>query len=561
MLALAGGLAFALGAVQWIPTLELARRSGRTAMNPQALGFWSAHPLSLLDLLFPRLIADAPLSAAGREVLFDGREPFLVATCLCVVGWPLVALGLGRRGLARSFGAVASVVFVLLALGRFSPLQPLLARVPPFSLMRYPVKYLVAFALFWSLLAGLGLEEWRATGPARRLLRPALALVGLAAAAALLLALAQNDLARPIDVTTFILESADARLEFAATAARRATALLVVVGAASLLVLLRRREGDSPGWSSALLMALALAEAVRVGRSANLLGPAALVEHMPPVVEYLQAARRDERVWAKGYGRDFLAAQLSHGPAGWNVDERWMLGLIETLRPPVAARFGVYGSYDGDFTGLLAPSVSAMTGLVESHAASPLGLRLLQMGNVGRVVSLDPSPVFGLAEAAPPQTTVYKLKVHVSRVPEPLPRAYAVEGAVVSREPDAYLRLADPAFDPLREVVLPEGAATTARPGFRADARVVTRGMDRLSVAAELNRDGYVVLVEAYEPGWRATLDGRPAPVLRANVLFRAVPVPAGAHRLELRYRPGSALAGSVVSAAGLVACALLLRR
>jgi hypothetical protein len=177
------------------------------------------------------------------------------------------------------------------------------------------------------------------------------------------------------------------------------------------------------------------------------------------------------------------------------------------------------------------------------------------------VVSLDPPRTLGLPDAAPPQSSVYKPLIRVLRVPEPLPRAYAVEGGVVSREPDAYLRLADPAFDPLREVVLAEGTATPARPGFRGEARVTTRGMDRLSVAAELNRDGYVVLVEAYEPGWRATLDGRPAPVLRANVLFRAVAVPAGAHRLELRYRPGSALAGAVVSAAGLLASALVLRR
>jgi len=55
--------------------------------------------------------------------------------------------------------------------------------------------------------------------------------------------------------------------------------------------------------------------------------------------------------------------------------------------------------------------------------------------------------------------------------------------------------------------------------------------------------------VDAYDPGWRATLDGGAAPLLRANVAFRAVPVPAGRHEVELRYRPRSLILGLLVTA------------
>jgi hypothetical protein len=51
-------------------------------------------------------------------------------------------------------------------------------------------------------------------------------------------------------------------------------------------------------------------------------------------------------------------------------------------------------------------------------------------------------------------------------------------------------------------------------------------------------------------------VDGRPAPVLRANGLFRALWLDAGAHEVALRYRPRALLAGAVVTA--LTAAALL---
>lgn len=50
--------------------------------------------------------------------------------------------------------------------------------------------------------------------------------------------------------------------------------------------------------------------------------------------------------------------------------------------------------------------------------------------------------------------------------------------------------------------------------------------------------DAYLILKDAYYPGWQATLNGEPAPIFRANVMFRAVPVPAGASTLVFSFEP-----------------------
>jgi hypothetical protein len=57
----------------------------------------------------------------------------------------------------------------------------------------------------------------------------------------------------------------------------------------------------------------------------------------------------------------------------------------------------------------------------------------------------------------------------------------------------------------------------------------------RLEVQAETA--GFVVLADAFYPGWTAEVDGQPAMLLRANRAMRAVPVAAGTHVVTMRYR------------------------
>ena len=49
---------------------------------------------------------------------------------------------------------------------------------------------------------------------------------------------------------------------------------------------------------------------------------------------------------------------------------------------------------------------------------------------------------------------------------------------------------------------------------------------------------GFVVLNDIWHPWWRATVDGVDAEILKANVLFRAVQVPAGTHKVRFSFKP-----------------------
>lgn len=73
----------------------------------------------------------------------------------------------------------------------------------------------------------------------------------------------------------------------------------------------------------------------------------------------------------------------------------------------------------------------------------------------------------------------------------------------------------------------------------RASGATVARYADNaVSIEVDADRSGVLVLHDIFYPGWIATVDGRETPVLRTDLLFRGVEVPAGHHRVEFTFHP-----------------------
>jgi uncharacterized membrane protein YfhO len=65
-----------------------------------------------------------------------------------------------------------------------------------------------------------------------------------------------------------------------------------------------------------------------------------------------------------------------------------------------------------------------------------------------------------------------------------------------------------------------------------------------------------LVLLDTFAKGWSATIDGAPAPILRAFGLYRAVAVPEGAHQVVFKYVAPGLATGAIISLLSFVACA-----
>jgi len=97
-------------------------------------------------------------------------------------------------------------------------------------------------------------------------------------------------------------------------------------------------------------------------------------------------------------------------------------------------------------------------------------------------------------------------------------------------------------FDPASVALLdrPCPRCPTGAPGAAGTTGAVAWDLNRARVTVDATRSAMLVLSQAWSPGWEARIDGRAAPVVRADGLVQGVPVPAGSHRVELAYRaPG----------------------
>jgi hypothetical protein len=147
-----------------------------------------------------------------------------------------------------------------------------------------------------------------------------------------------------------------------------------------------------------------------------------------------------------------------------------------------------------------------------------------------------------------------------------LPRAFLVhqQNAVMAADDEAALsRMREQTFDPAAEVVLAgdENAGHSEGPSRGGEGLVLVRqhASERVEIEVDAGVASYLVLTDAWYPGWEATVDGDPVPVHRADVLFRAVAVDAGNHRVVFTFRPVSVWVGAGISLVGWVILAVVL--
>lgn len=145
-----------------------------------------------------------------------------------------------------------------------------------------------------------------------------------------------------------------------------------------------------------------------------------------------------------------------------------------------------------------------------------------------------------------------------------LPRAFVVHKArAVPDDAETMRILREPDFDPSTEVLLAAEHVVTPQPLAESPDNVELFDYDSGKVMARVQAgaDGYLVLTDAWYPGWHVRVDGRESPLLRANLLFRAVYLPAGTHLVEFSYTPRSFQVGLVISAVSLlIICGLVIR-
>jgi hypothetical protein len=292
----------------------------------------------------------------------------------------------------------------------------------------------------------------------------------------------------------------------------------------------------------------------------------------PPVSRWLaQYAPAENRVYTRvnlfvvGYWTpppvdlpNMTAARGLHNVAGYDqlILERYSRALGNAGADGVNPRYGLRGPPDPT---LFAPRSRVLDLLNTSFVVT---FANLSTNPVEQTDARARAEALASLDATRWQLAYESGGVWVLRNLRACPRAWLVNEVIPVDGEEALRRIRgerdehtdDAPFDPRRTALVED--APTELPHFAggelaadAAARVVEYEPNRLSIETNADRDSLLVVSEIFYPGWEASVDGRAERIRLTDFLLRGVFVPAGHHRVEMRYRAPAARNGAIISA------------
>ena len=526
-------LGIAVGAITLLPGVHHAGKTVRTiGLNASEAGQWSMPPVRALDLLSPNVLGHVE---QGNETLYWGRKlypqrespyffslyPGLAVTLLAFAAWRHRSRALWPWIVVAGFG-------YLLSLGEHFPLWRIVRTLPMVSGFRFPEKCALLFILPVMVASAYGFDQvMMGSRRARQCL--ARVLVGLAAVATL------GAGAIVLVAKRF---SADFPWRVAAGDALRVAGVAVAL----LFVLWPRMQWGRTIRALVVCAVLAL-DLATAGRD---------IVHTTPI----QTLATPPASFAPLLNR--ASDDLIFHAAEWHPT----MGKVEGMgKPPLPAQWGLPMTLENDFDITFLrwtdEGTRAFWKVVRDDPS--LATPLLQRRGVTAVVQFREGAhwqggfVVGPAGQGP---------VEVVFLPQQQPIVFPASHVEIVHGTEGWLAAVRRLRGQVRDSACVDDASLASFPGqpSPADVQVRSRTPGSITMAVEGKGPGlsFIAFNQTWDEGWRLTLDGKPASLLRTDVSLSGFVVPPGSHQSTIVYGDVWLATGAAISIAAALGCLAL---
>lgn len=538
----AGGVALLLTLPIHRETFAAAADSFRVVrgFDFQQATVYSLHPARLLELLVPGLFGSPASVMAGAwwgYAISRGSAPYIYSTFLGVLVAALASsYGVNTRFRRdRGWWLLLSGCTVLAAGGYLPGTEWLWNHLPLVHVVRFPIKLFLFATLAASVLAARAFDRLAALPADSRERRRTAIVIGAAvfvlAGVAIVTAAEQS---RLLESFVALWWSPQWRSDPAVVLPPSIAMIPVrLFAAAALLTLLffwlaRRRTR----LFHAVLIAALIAELTTAHRGLVPTVDKQLVHRPSPIVEAARA--RGGRVFERA-AKD-LNAPLFGQSGTYPADDSRYLAVAQARQAWAlhGTMSGIRYAYDRDPDGSYTWRNHLVQELLETASWSAR-LKWLRAAGVRSVIASDVAqPLAGLrplirdAEVGVP-VTLYAIE---PALPE-LRIAASIRWVQRPAEAMATFQRAD--FDESREVIA-EGVPPSSPANPAATVRMVRDSADEIVLDSDAQAPAYAFLARSYTRRARATAENTPLPLFPANVHLCLIALPAGRHRVTVRF-------------------------
>jgi len=524
-------IGFGLAAAQLLPTLELAKQTGRLS-HGAAAAVKTAFPLTHLILyLVPSFFGNpVDYNYWGNVKDPTAFNYFETACYVGILPLFLAILSFSAKRNWRHWYFLALMLFALLAaIG--SPLYLVLYYLTPgFRELAGLGRVLCLAAFGIAGLAGMGLD---ALSEIRARTRPRLPVV-LAVVACLCIVLARVAFQPYVKVL-------DSGWRFDFYLQHQVAIALALIVLSTVLISLRLRANLGASLTGVLACALVLADLFVIGIRFN--------PFTDPKMAYPET---DAIRWLQQHaGHDRIASLADKGFLDWMPHNAPMVFGLRDIHGSDSLR--VRRSFELVSGPELAQSRYPPA---DSPLLDALGVRYVvtrqQVGDKWKLVNDGDVPIYENTEAVPRAYVVSRfLWLHDKRhLDDLLANPWQYDRLLPRPLRDAALVPRDAGF-PDTTIA----SSFTTRPIEERRAEFLRDDADAVTLKADPAGGDVLVLTDSFYPGWRVWVERKPAEILRVNYAFRGVRLEYGQHTVEMRYEPATFRIGLFIS---LLACAAL---
>ena len=541
--------AFLTAAVQTIPTLDHVRHSARArGFSLSAVGDFSMPPMRVLQVVMPSLYHTAlrgipgdwgrgSFEPGGFRPYYDSVYPGVAVAALALAGFMTRAPGALTT-------ALITLISLVLALGKATPLLQILYDLGVARSLRYPDKFIFMGVATLTVFAAVIVDRLLAGD--QRTSRAAIA--GAAAIVAI----------RAVPVVWSLLpDYAESftrfwRLRpdqaFLASAAQHSSTIALIISVLFLVVLVSRHQLRPQVFVAVFFLIIA----VDVATHANGIVPRvpSLFYSPPAVAKAIIADGRDAAVFHRGHWNPV-------DPDRMRFDSRSPSWLARNaMEPLMAPAWSLRSVLELDFD---------ETFLLPTHDALDA---MMSLGNGGFARWWEPFAIlssagyildyrsFDVATTEAQGDPLGEIAADVLRIPAQ-PRYFIARRTVRAANTEetlAYLR-ANPR--PYFTAITPFASPASH------DGRVTrfSEGPNDATIDVQTTGPSLLVMTVTRHKYWRAWIDGKTATLLPVNIAYQGVLVPRGSHRVTMRYSNPVLLWSGLVSLITLLALATILIR
>ncbi len=529
-----------------IPTIEAIINSSRATLGVtfKEANAWSFNPLQMIEYIVPFFaeILEPTKFQAEQTWLscpYFGLLPFIFL-CLAVVN---------RQQQRYSFFTFVFLIFLILSFGNILPLYYWCYEIlPGFSLFRFPVKFLCIVAFSGSLLSGFGLDMVMESKKLLRFLKyslPVLLVIFI------ITCIIGGNYYESILKTLFSnIKGEDNNILFI-----RYYHIICNITMSSIflgIIILSLWGIKTKKLLLPVLFCVIIIDLFLAGWKYQPTMKEKYFFYYTKTVEFINSDKEIFRVMHTPATRKHYA--------GIEFNKNFVANYTEYQRgivPYLGLSHHIFYAHVAGYMALCPDEYMDLLALFMNYPPTLNVLReLINLFNIKYIVSIE--------QLAPEivqdnwKLIVYDKGVCFYKNESALPRAFFVPEAVSIASEKVFTTVGTVNFDPRNQVVLSEGTGDKkqkqagSRPaegllpteGLLPAVKITDYKLHRVSIKADTNRDGWIVLTDNYYPGWKAYVNNQETKIYRADYAFRAIKIKAGTSKIDFVYDPLSLKAG-----------------